>query len=237
MCEIQIKVKCCHCHSIKVVKNGKKRTGQQNFLCRACGKQFQNEYFYQGADPHVKRQIIGSLMHGSGIRDCRDMYSVSLMTVLQCILTKGAECLTIQPKMKHYHQIQIDELYSFIDNTGKKVWIFYAYAPQTKEILAVTMGKRTKQQVKYLMLKLKHLKITVDYYRTDGFDGFKAVLPFYQHLIGKRFTKDIEGVNTAIRAKIARLHRRSTKFSKKLKYQWLMFHIFIFFFNRGTSYI
>ncbi|WP_435357682.1 hypothetical protein [Emticicia sp. SJ17W-69] len=29
----------------------------QNFLCRACAKQFQWEYFYQGANPLVKAQV------------------------------------------------------------------------------------------------------------------------------------------------------------------------------------
>jgi insertion element IS1 protein InsB len=237
MCEIKVKVSCCHCQSANVVKNGKKRTGQQNFKCKECGKQFQYEYFYQGADPRIKRQIIGSLMHGAGIRDCRDMYSVGFKTILDCLLEKAKKHLLIQPKQKHYQCIQIDEVYSFVHNKGKKVWIFYAYAPETGEILAVTMGKRTIQQMRYLMIKLKTLKITVDFYHTDGFEGFKAVLPYFQHIIGKPFTKAIEGVNTAIRAKLARLHRRSTKFSKKLNHQWHMFHIFIFFFNRGTSYI
>jgi insertion element IS1 protein InsB len=237
MCEIRVKVCCCHCHSANVVKNGKKKTGQQNFLCKCCGKQFQYAYFYQGADPRVKRQIIGSLMHGSGIRDCQDMYGVGLQTVLCCLLLKGQSCFTIKPKLKHYAHIEIDELYSFVGKKDKKVWIFYAYAPETKEILAVTMGKRTTEQVRYLLIKLKCLKIKIDYYHTDGFAGFKALLPYKQHLIGKPFTKNIEGNNTAIRAKLARFHRRSTKFSKKLYNQWAMFHIFIFFFNRGTSYI
>ncbi|MBA4850527.1 IS1 family transposase [Emticicia sp. BO119] len=40
MCLINIKVNCPHCHSTKVVKNGIKTTGRQNFLCNTCGKQF-----------------------------------------------------------------------------------------------------------------------------------------------------------------------------------------------------
>ncbi len=51
MYEIQVQVKCPYCLSAKVVKNGKKSTARQNFLCRRCQKQFQYEYFYQGADP------------------------------------------------------------------------------------------------------------------------------------------------------------------------------------------
>jgi IS1 family transposase/transposase-like protein len=236
MCEIKIKVSCPHCHSSKVVKNGKKSTGRQNFLCRGCGKQFQHEYYYLGADPQIKTYTQSSLLHGSGIRDCQKIYGIAPKTVLRLIEQTGKQ-LVIRPRQKHYERVLIDELYSFVHNKGKKVWIFYAYAPETGEILAVTMGKRSIQQLRYLMLKIKHLRISVAFYCTDGFAGFQAVLPWLQHLIGKAFTKPIEGVNTAIRSKLARLHRRTTKFAKKLKYQWYLFLIFVFYFNELPSYI
>ena len=236
MCLINIKVNCPHCHSVKVVKNGVKSTGIQNFLCRDCGKQFQQEYFYQGADPGVKAQVKSSLLHGSGIRDCNKIFGISPKATLKLILQEGQK-VQISPKRKYYERVQIDELYSFVNQKGKKVWIFYAYSPDTKEILAITMGKRSKKQLRSLMLQLKHLNIQVAFYCTDAFKGFKAILPYYQHLIGKQFTKDIEGVNTSIRSKIARLHRRSTKFSKKLIYQWFLLKIFIHYFNELPSYI
>jgi len=43
-------------------------------------------------------------------------------------------------------------MYSFVSKKAKKVWVFYAYAPETEEILAVTMGKRNKKQLKNLMV-------------------------------------------------------------------------------------
>lgn len=236
MCLINIQVKCPHCYGSKVVKNGIKRTGRQNFLCKSCGKQFQHEYLYQGSDPGVKAQVKSSLLHGSGIRDCVKIFGVSAKTTLSLILQQG-KAVQISPKQQRYRRVQVDELYSFVGHKGKKVWIFYAYAPETREILAMTMGKRSTKQLRSLMLQLKHLNIEVDFYCTDGFEGFKAVLPWFHHLIGKQFTKDIEGVNTAIRSKIARLHRRTTKFSKKLVYQWFLLKIFIFYFNELPSYI
>ena len=236
MCQATIRIRCPHCHSLKVVKNGLKPTGRQNFRCKDCGKQFQHEYFYQGCDPTVKAQVKSSLLHGSGIRDCTKVFGISPKTTLRLILAEGQKII-ICPKLKYYQRIQIDELYSFVNEKGKKVWIFYAYAPQTKEILAMTMGKRSRKQLRSLMLQIKHLKIEVGFYCTDAFKGFKTLLPYFQHLIGKQFTKDIEGVNTSIRSKIARLHRRTTKFSKKLIYQWFLLKIFIHYFNELPSYI
>ncbi|MFD3004050.1 IS1 family transposase, partial [Pontibacter toksunensis] len=54
---------------MKVVKNGVKRTGRQNFLCCACGKQFQFEYARAGCRPAVKQLVLGMLVRNSGIRD------------------------------------------------------------------------------------------------------------------------------------------------------------------------
>ncbi len=66
MCEIQVQVKCPHCLSAKVVKNGKKSTGCQNFLRQGCQKQFQYEYLYQGANPEEKAKMTHCLLHGDG---------------------------------------------------------------------------------------------------------------------------------------------------------------------------
>jgi len=234
MCEINIKISCPHCQSTKVVKNGVKKTGRQNFLCRDCEKQFQSEYEYKAASPEVRRLLKRSLIRGSGIRDCSEIYGVSPNSVLQVIEDEGKRA-TITPLHKTYECIELDEVYSFVGSKERKVWIFYAYARETGEILAVTMGRRTTQQVRYLMLKIKHLRIKVESWRTDAFEGFKKVLEMHNHLIGKEYTKAIEGKNCCVRARLARLQRRSTKFSKKLFYQWYLFLIFMT--ENNTSYI
>ena len=215
MCKIEIKVQCPHCESPNVVKNGIKGTGKQNFLCKDCRKQFQHAYQYQGADPVVRRQIVSSLIHGGGIRDNASVFKVSQVTVLRLIMGY-ASTLVIRPKKKRYQKVIMDEFYSFVGEKDKKVWIFYAYAPETKEILAYTMGKRTTRQVRFLMLKIKHLHIKIDCWCTDSFKGFINVPHRFNHLIGKEYTKPIEGRNTCLRARMARFQRRSTKFSKKL---------------------
>ncbi|WP_435356937.1 IS1 family transposase [Emticicia sp. SJ17W-69] len=176
------------------------------------------------------------MLHGSGIRDCYKVFGVSHQTTLNLILSEG-EKIKITPQRKHYQQVQIDEMYSFVGKKNKKVWLFYAYAPETKEILAITMGKRSRKQLQSLMIQLKNLHIEIDFYCTDKFEAFKEILPYYSHLIGKRFTKNIEGINTLIRSKIARLQRRTTKFSKKLIVQWFLMKLFIFYFNQMPSYI
>ena len=35
-------------------KNGRKKSGVQNYLCRSCGKQFQDAYLYLGSEKKSK---------------------------------------------------------------------------------------------------------------------------------------------------------------------------------------
>ena len=158
------------------MKNGIKTTQKQNFLCKDCSKQFQFDYTYEGANPTVQQQIKRSLIHGHGIRDCHTVFKVAHQTVLNLIERFGSTC-QIPIAKKHYRRVIIDEFYTFVGHKGKKVWLFYAYAPETKEILTFTMGKRNIQQVRYLMLKTKHLRIRIDTYCTYVFEGFKKVSP------------------------------------------------------------
>ncbi len=101
------------------------------------------------------------------------MFGVSPQTTINLILSEGKK-VKILPQQKYYERLEIDEMYSFVSKKAKKVWIFYAYAPETKEILAVTMGKRSKKQLKNLMVQIKNLHIEIGFYCTDKFEAFKS---------------------------------------------------------------
>ncbi len=213
MCEILIKINCPHCQSSKVVKNGKKKNGTQNLLCRGCGKQFQPRYQHKGADPAVKHLILRHLERNSGIRDIEQLLGVSRKCVLDNLCRQGNQ-LNIQPAYRHYKSVQIDEVWSFVGKRKQgKYWLIYAYCPQTDEILAYSCGSRSAKTVQQLLNQLKAVEILE--YCTDHWKAFAQVLPPEKHKIGKAYTKQIEGVNTCIRARNRRLVRKTTCFSKK----------------------
>ena len=58
-----------HCGSAKAVKNGRKSTKVQNYLCQTCGKQFIAQYKNEGINTAVKIQIVSILSINYGIRD------------------------------------------------------------------------------------------------------------------------------------------------------------------------
>ncbi len=130
------------------------------------------------------------LTRGSGIRDIADVLRISTGCILGILLSYAH--VELKSRYQFYHQVQVDELYSFVRSKKKKVWIVYAYSAKTKEILALTMGKSSKKTVKDLFKRMKNIE--VNFWCTDAWKAFKEVFPTDKHLIGKRFTKAIEGV-------------------------------------------
>jgi insertion element IS1 protein InsB len=234
MCEIRQQIRCPHCQGTKVVKNGKKTTGEQNYRCKNCGKQFQGQYFYNACDPKVRTLIERMLLRGNAISDICAVLLVSTKAVLRLIVRWG-EAVQVKPRRKRYFKVQIDEMWSFVGSKQKKVWILYAYCSETKEILAVTMGRRNQTRIRDLLKRLEGIEI--DFYATDGWKEFAALLPYLQHLIGKKHTKGIEGRNCWVRRRMARLTRKATTFSKKLAYHWYHFKILVWAIQNNLSYI
>ena len=225
MCEILIKINCPHCQSSKVVKNGKKKNGGQNLLCRNCRKQFLGQYQKKGADPALKQLIIKLLARNSGVRDIEALLEISRKCILDNLCRQG-NAIEIKPAHQHYPSVQIDEVWSFVKKRKKgKYWLLYAYSPQTDEILAYSCGSRSARTVKDLLKKLKAVEI--DEYCTDHWKAFAQVLPPEKHKIGKEFTKNIEGVNTSIRARNRRFVRKTTCFSKKKEKSFSRFKYYV----------
>jgi transposase-like protein len=71
-----------HCDSAKIKKNGIKSTGKQNFYCKACHRQCQQIYNYQGANPLLKKQVCEMSMCASGIRAIAKVLKMSAVTVI-----------------------------------------------------------------------------------------------------------------------------------------------------------
>jgi transposase-like protein len=82
-----------HCQGANVVKNGHKKDGAQNFLCKACSKQIQSVYKYQGVNPTTKHLIVSMLLRNSGIRDIQTILKVSRGCVLHTLISEAQKCV------------------------------------------------------------------------------------------------------------------------------------------------
>ena len=87
---VQENVRCIHCQSEEIVRNGKQANGIQRCKCKRCGKYFQLRYENNGAKPDTKKMIAKMSMNGSGIRDIARVLEISSNTVL-AVLKKTKE--------------------------------------------------------------------------------------------------------------------------------------------------
>ncbi len=174
------------------------------------------------------------LLRGSGVRDCAVVLGISTSSVLRCILRMG-KAAKARPRHTAYHLVQIDEQWSYVGNKQKKVWLLYAICKNSGEILAANWGKRNKKSVRALLKKLRG--IAVGFYCTGHWQAFAEVLTREKHIIGKKHTKKIEGINTWFRTRLRRLTRRTVCFSKKLIYHYSIMKTAIYERNIRSSYI
>jgi insertion element IS1 protein InsB len=213
MCEILIQVNCPHCEGTKVKKNGKKAKGNQNFYCHPCKKQFQLHYQYKGADPRNKRFVRSMISNGSGIRDTQRVVGISIVCILS-ILRLWFKKLDEPIIEGHFKRVQIDEMWTFVKHRKKgKRWLWYAYDPDSCQILAFHIGKRNDSACKTLLKKLDHLEI--DSFRTDDWKSYKKHIPSEKHIVSKTKTTNIERRNRDFRTHLKRLCRETVCFSKK----------------------
>lgn len=92
-----------------------------------------------------------------------------------------------------------------------QVWC--AYDKESKEILALHIGKRNDRSFKELMKKQSHLQI--DTYCTDNWKSYKKHVLKGKHIISKKKATHIERGNRDFRTHLKRLAIKPACFSKK----------------------
>ncbi|MCA1633656.1 MAG: IS1 family transposase, partial [Acidobacteria bacterium] len=193
------------------VKNGTTRNRKQKYLCRACRRQFIRHYSYQGCRPEIRSLIVPMTLNGSGVRDITRVLSVSINTVLKVIREQAS--LTPEPELPaRLADVEVDEMWSFVEKKKHQSWLWYAFSPKTKQVIGYVRGRRTDAVCRQLLEKLERCRITRFY--TDWWDSYAKLIPSHRHWIGKVGTQRIERNNLTIRTRLKRWQRRTICFSK-----------------------
>ena len=75
-------IRCPHCLSSDLQKNGHSENGTQRWLCIGCRKSFQLTYQYNAHKPGVKEQITVLTLNSSGVRDIARILRINPNTVV-----------------------------------------------------------------------------------------------------------------------------------------------------------
>ena len=229
---ITIELTCPHCHSHSVVRNGHKRNGSQNYLCKRCRKQFvsDHEKIYRGSLSWIPDAIKIMSVRGNGVRDISTILAVSIQKVLQVLCSLRYQ---VQPKRKHCDCPETDEFWTYAGRKTNKVWLIYAYHRESGEIAAYVWGNRAIKTAKKLRVRLGRLGIRYDRVAIDSWDSFRSAFKEDEQLVGKQYTVGIEGNNCRLRHRLRRVFRKTCCFSKKLFNHWKAFSLAFFYINYG----
>ena len=104
----------------------------------------------------------------------------------------------------------MDEQWSFVGKKRNQRWLWYAWEPRYKRVIAHAFGKRDTDAFKELQRLLS--KFTIPFYCTDDYGVYSANLPIEKHIIGKRYTQRIERTNLTLRSRLKRLVRKTIGF-------------------------
>ena len=204
-------ITCPRCSRGNAIKNGITAAGKQRFRCRRCGRQFITDYTRRGHDPEVRRLVVPLSLNGCGIRDISRVLNLSTNTVLKLLRLDAARVR--KPRLPpHISELEIDEMWSFIGQKENQAWLWYAFEPRSKLIVAWLIGERTDRSCRLLLKQLKSCQVLR--FCTDEWKSYQKFIPWSQHWVGKQWTQDIERQNLNFRTHLKRLQRRTICFSK-----------------------
>ena len=123
---------CPFCQSVSVVKNGSTRHGKQNYKCRDCGRQFVENPQWQRASERAQNTydlLERLLLEKIPLAEIARVLKVSERCLQRYVNHKYENVplqVEIQPKPQRRLTIQMDELWSFVDEKGNKQWVWLA---------------------------------------------------------------------------------------------------------------
>jgi len=158
-----------------MVKNGSSH-GQKQALCEACGTnvsmRYGTAYLDLHADPAIFEMAVRALAEGHSIRATARIVQVDKDTVCAWLDRAAQPCRLVMLYLwsdLHVIECQRDELWSFVhtkqhnmpfarlyDETYGDAWVWVAFAPVWRLVVAFVIGKRTQQSADLLLERVLH---------------------------------------------------------------------------------
>ena len=140
---------CPSCISESVVKNGSTRHGKQNYKCRDCGRQFIKNPQWRRVTESTKnaQDLLESLLPEkiplAGIARVLKVSERWLQSYVNVKYEVVPQQVVVQPKPQRHLTVQMDELWSFVDDKDNAQWVWLAIDTLTREIVGCYIGDRS----------------------------------------------------------------------------------------------
>jgi insertion element IS1 protein InsB len=218
---------CPQCGLSHSKRNGHTHYGKQNYQCLSCRRQFvKGAHRIDAATRDLVKKLLLERVSLRGI--CR-VLSLSLTWLLNFIAEvydQLPDDLYVQPVTKARGELRLlcleaeaDEMWSFVKRSANKQWVWLAFDPQTRQVLAFYVGDRRCNSARQLWKQVPRAYREQATFYTDDWEAYRQVIPDERHRIcakGSGRTNSIERFNCTLRQRVSRLVRKTLSFSKKL---------------------
>lgn len=179
-----------------LVKNGATR-GQKQALCRACGRSvalnYGTAYFELDADPAIFELAIRALAEGNSLRATGRIVQIDKDTACAWLHRAAVHCRLVMLYLWRnltVTECQLDELWSFVHTkeqhleaaklcctTYGDTWIWIAFAPAWRLVLAFVAGKRTQASANLLLERVAYVTdATIPFFTSDQLAEYRTAL-------------------------------------------------------------
>jgi len=179
-----------------LVKNGATR-GQKQALCRACGRSvalnYGTAYFELDSDPAIFEMTVRALAEGVSLRSAARIIQIDKDTACAWLHRAAQHCRLLMLHLWHNlpaSECQLDELWSFVHTKEQNLqaaklfcetygdaWVWIAFAPVWRLVLAFVVGKRTQQSANLLLERVVHVTDDhIPFFTSDQLAEYRTAL-------------------------------------------------------------
>ena len=151
---------CPNCSSTTIKKNGHIHNGKQNHQCLNCGRQFVIDPQNKIINDERRSLIRQALLERVSLEGICRIFNVSMPWLLQFIneiieeLPETLNATVTSVDELEVAVIELDEQWSYVGHKGNQQWLWLAFHSATRQVLAMHVGKRTRQAAECLLEKL-----------------------------------------------------------------------------------
>jgi IS1 family transposase/transposase-like protein len=200
-------MKCNYCNSV-CVKNGRQKSGVQKFRCKNCKKYQQENYKYQARIKYKKDLIVPLIIHNCGFRAAAEVLNLSVTTIRKTILSEAEK--RRPPSVLSGGVYEVDEMCAYKKVGEKEIWTCYAIEKKSKKVIGISVGRRKKSMIR------KTINAVLENYPkkiyTDGWPGYKKMVPEYLHKNFSTLLSLIERQHMNARNYLKMLNRKTLAF-------------------------
>jgi IS1 family transposase len=191
----------CRCYGTPfpqalLVKNGATR-GQKQALCRACGRSialnYGTAYFELDSDPAIFETAVRALAEGVSLRSTARIVQMDKDTACAWLHRAAHHCRLVMLALWRQLPVtecQLDELWSFVHTKEQNLhaaklccetygdaWVWVAFAPIWRLVLAFVVGKRTQASANLLLERVVHVTdAQVPFFTSDQLAEYRTAL-------------------------------------------------------------